>query len=1217
MKTILAVISFLFISFSANSYERTVPRNETNGEYSPNWAGPTSATFYWWGKGSQYNPSATSTNFNAWTNWSIQTGSFLNSCNCAPSFADNVVINLVSDVIIELSSDRTIGSLGLRLVSGSASTASASLLTKAFTLTISGNAEIDIAGGQKISIGTNPATTESGKIVFKGAVTLGATPGRKTEFVGNTNSAMQFEGGLTLGNSAQIITPPGTSIFSHISTSGFVQYLNYNTQNIARFANVFIKDATDLRVGGTQPTGNITGDLTIQDQGILRLPEGTQMNRQTYGGSFLMRGNSRLYIGGLSSVSNGGLPLASLPQGSNFPGGFAVYDFAIPTAVSYYAGVSSSAPQEIYSTPEYANIWIESAGEAQTFKKNTKEITVKVETSIGKNATWELGNNVNHYNKFFIQNKGVVITGSYKLYGSGPFELRKGGALIIGSADGISSSGLTGSIQSGGTRYFDEEARYIYRSNVHQITGTGLPGKSYSLEIDNPQSVELTNDAEATEFLRLTKGSLQIKTHTLTVKEIRYNKGKLAGSDNSNLNINGINVELRLDNSDKGNYLKELQLMQNASAFISTNPGDTLNITAGYNSTGQAGRIKLGENATLTTTGGNLTLKSNEFGTASLAEIPVNASGIAQASITGDIIAERFINVGTGTEQHGKKWLFLSTPTGFNGLGQTIKESWMENGNNTSTGYGTNMTGPEGAPTWDRYSPAPSIKQFSEITGLWKGAGTPTTKLENGKGWMVFVRGDRSVDGTGTNTTPKPTTFRSKGTVYTGTKVFAIPGKEDGFYSIGNPYASAVDVRKITGLGTSGTFYIWNPNPVGQYDLGAYEAYTFNNGNYVSVIKEIGEPEKINNYILSGQAFFVQTFVDPYSLTFKESSKAETAQNKEYFRPGGQQENSNSELRSTIYTSTGKVLDGAMQIFDRQFNNRIDNNDGRKIMNGGVNLSVRVGKTLLAVERRSSLSQTDTVFFNLTGIATGKYKFSFEARNIHETGLKAWLEDRFTKDNKEINLNGITEIFFEVNNEIMSRATDRFQITFQRSRPVNPPFVFVHTNALMDRLNINLHWTVMNENNVRQYIILASANGKDFKEIGAMDANGSGEYHYLDNYPVIGENYYRIRNVNLDNTEGYSQVISVRNLSTAASLGIFPNPVQNKIINLKIENYPAGKYEVRLINMAGQALTGYTFNYPGGNFVARIPIHSAIATGNYRLELRLPDNTVRVLEVSQ
>ena len=65
----------------------------------------------------------------------------------------------------------------------------------------------------------------------------------------------------------------------------------------------------------------------------------------------------------------------------------------------------------------------------------------------------------------------------------------------------------------------------------------------------------------------------------------------------------------------------------------------------------------------------------------------------------------------------------------------------------------------------------PSMKYLQSGDFMyWTGITDPTTtQIYNPEGYMIFVRGDRSVDPF-TNPTPNPTRLRTKGTLLTGHK---------------------------------------------------------------------------------------------------------------------------------------------------------------------------------------------------------------------------------------------------------------------------------------------------------------------------------------------------------------------------------------------------------------------------------------------------------------
>ena len=98
-----------------------------------------------------------------------------------------------------------------------------------------------------------------------------------------------------------------------------------------------------------------------------------------------------------------------------------------------------------------------------------------------------------------------------------------------------------------------------------------------------------------------------------------------------------------------------------------------------------------------------------------------------------------------------------------------------------------------------------------------------TTPINNKEGYFVFVRGDRSViNFSGTNSSPLPTTLRIRGTIQAGT----IPGPSvmaGLFQSVGNPYASSIDLRSLSlGSGINNTIIVWDPTIGGAHGSGRF-----------------------------------------------------------------------------------------------------------------------------------------------------------------------------------------------------------------------------------------------------------------------------------------------------------------------------------------------------------------------------------------------------------
>lgn len=112
--------------------------------------------------------------------------------------------------------------------------------------------------------------------------------------------------------------------------------------------------------------------------------------------------------------------------------------------------------------------------------------------------------------KLLVGSGGTANLGTKTITGTGSFEVNTG-KIIIGSSEGISSSGSTGNIQTT-TRIFSSSGSYTYAGTVQQITGTGLPTQVNNFDIDNSENVRATDNIEVTGTLTLTVGSLIISS---------------------------------------------------------------------------------------------------------------------------------------------------------------------------------------------------------------------------------------------------------------------------------------------------------------------------------------------------------------------------------------------------------------------------------------------------------------------------------------------------------------------------------------------------------------------------------------------------------------------------------------------------------------------------------------------------------------------------------
>jgi hypothetical protein len=117
----------------------------------------------------------------------------------------------------------------------------------------------------------------------------------------------------------------------------------------------------------------------------------------------------------------------------------------------------------------------------------------------------------------FVVNGTLELKNVSRLTGAGTFTLNPNGTLRIGSADGISLSTMTGSVQMVGGRNYSTEANYVYSGSSEQVFGDGFPSSVNGLTIGNSNGLTLNGNLSVNNSLNLTGGSLHLNGNNITL----------------------------------------------------------------------------------------------------------------------------------------------------------------------------------------------------------------------------------------------------------------------------------------------------------------------------------------------------------------------------------------------------------------------------------------------------------------------------------------------------------------------------------------------------------------------------------------------------------------------------------------------------------------------------------------------------------------------------
>ncbi|MBS1732754.1 MAG: T9SS type A sorting domain-containing protein [Bacteroidetes bacterium] len=126
-------------------------------------------------------------------------------------------------------------------------------------------------------------------------------------------------------------------------------------------------------------------------------------------------------------------------------------------------------------------------------------------------------------------------------------------------------------------------------------------------------------------------------------------------------------------------------------------------------------------------------------------------------------------------------------------------------------------------------------------------------------------------------------------------------------------------------------------------------------------------------------------------------------------------------------------------------------------------------------------------------------------------------------------------------------------------------------NVLKMNRSVKVYWTTEQEINSKTFIVERSANGYNWTAIATVPAAGNSNnrinYSFNDEYPLTGINYYRIRQVDLDNRSDYSITKSVLFRINAETL-VTPNPA-GSIIHVYADNV-SKQMNIQLVDITGK-----------------------------------------------
>lgn len=722
-------------------------------------------------------------------------------------------------------------------------------------------------------------------------------------------------------------------------------------------------------------------------------------------------------------------------------------------------------------------------------------------------------------------------------------------------------SGITITIQgnwlnnSSNSGFSGSGATIVLAGDVQTIGGTNS-SSFYNLTCSGTSS--LNTDLLISNLLYLSSNqAININGQTLRLACVIVGSGKIKGSETSNLEINGSgafgNINFDQTNSS-ARSLKNLTINRNSSTVTLGNP---LEVT---------GNVYL-TNGTLASAG-NLKLVSNTNGTAAIPTI--TGSG----AITGNVIAERFIPASA------RRWRFMSSNTTYSTIEDWRNEIFIT-GAGTGTTIGTINSGGFDATA----SNAPSVYYYVPGSG-WATPTSTSDTLSAGRGYRVFVRGDRSSYNrlNGTDNSQNEVTMNLTGLINQGDIIMPLSyANGDGWNLLGNPYPCQYDWKQFWNEGNTGfsgayyanvdpSIYTWDPSS------NSYKSYNAaSNGGTIS-----------NGTIASGQSFFVKATGASPAMTFREQFKSSSLPT-QLFKSGLA-----DEMRIRLVLDSVDYDDYILKFRNGTISGN-DMYDITKMSNPTANISSYGNDSILhSLDVRPLNANGDTVNLKITG-SNGSFRLFFNS--IPVTPGKIFLLKDHYLNNTAVISKGMRYSFVISSAIPATQGNSRFTIYMLNTGSL--PLQFGTFEATGKYNKTELVWNTLSEQNTSHFVVERSNDNLEFLPIGNIKASVNSSvtvaYSFIDDQPRLkGINYYRIKQVDNNENVNYSDLRSVTFESPDKAINlvnIFPNPVTGKYINLKLSDNVNRNLSVEIFDILGRkVLNSIPVKTENGNFT--IPVGS-------------------------
>lgn len=175
-----------------------------------------------------------------------------------------------------------------------------------------------------------------------------------------------------------------------------------------------------------------------------------------------------------------------------------------------------------------------------------------------------------------------------------------------------------------------------------------------------------------------------------------------------------------------------------------------------------------------------------------------------------------------------------------------------------------------------------------------------------------------------------------------------------------------------------------------------------------------------------------------------------------------------------------------------------------------------------------------------------------------------------------------------------------------RSGGINPlPVELLYFNVEQNNKQVNIDWSTTSEINNDFFTIQRSENGSVFSDLARVNGAGNSvkvcNYNAIDDSPLPGISYYRLKQTDFNGKSSYSSIATVDfNNNVPLAIYTYPNIASSiSDVSIIIEGNKNETVEMSLTDIVGKQIISKKLVLDGGNATTQLNEYTELPSGNY------------------